>query len=186
MRHYYAHWTWSSHVNSSPARLLVTRDMRLFVTRDLTFWHFDYFTMRCPETMSDPTFWHVWVWRYDFRRGCQSRLVTVKNWKTFYLLAAYDNRWKTICHWRHLYVLISWGCFWSLKKEIGLSTGEKKKSLEGTLSFSNWVLNIRQKGHGYCFIFKPSLYYIYIKIILFCLYSQYVSSRSVTHDKSRA
>ena len=42
MRHYYAHWTWSSHFNSSPARLLVTRDMRLFVTRDLTFWHFDW------------------------------------------------------------------------------------------------------------------------------------------------
>ena len=141
MRHYYAHWTWSSHFNSSPARLLVTRDMRLFVTRDLTFWHFDYFTMRCPETMSDTTFWHVWVWRYDFRRGCQSRLVTVKNWKTFYLLAAYDNRWKTICHWRHLYVLISWGCFCSLKKEIGLSTGEKKKL------------------RGYSFFFKLSVKY---------------------------
>lgn len=119
------------------------------------------------------TFWHVWtshplwVWWYDFRKGCQSRSVTVKNWKTSYLLAGltYDN------------------C--SLKKEIGLLTAGKK-SLEGTLSFSNWVLNIKQKSNGYCFIFKPSLYYICIKIILFCLWSQYLSSRSVTHDKSRA
>ena len=62
----------------------------------------------------------------------------------------------------------------------------KKKSLEGTLSFWNWVLNNKQKCHVYCFIFKPPLYFICIKIILFCLCSQYLSSRSVTHDKSRA
>lgn len=27
-----------------------------------------------------------------------------------------------------------------------------KKSLERTLSFSNWVLNIKEKSHAYCFI----------------------------------
>ena len=30
-------------------RLLVTRDMRLFVTRDLTFWHFDWHFDMCES-----------------------------------------------------------------------------------------------------------------------------------------
>ena len=82
------------------------------------------------------------------------------------------------------YLLIE-GVFANWKKKLSFRL-LKKKSLEGTLSFWNWVLNNKQKCHGYCFIFKPPLYYICIKIILFCLCSQYLSSRSVTHDKSRA
>ena len=173
IRHYYADWTWSSHFNTSPQRLLVTRDMRLFVTRDLTFWHFD---------------WHFDMCESDDMTSARAVKVGQSLSKIerppIYELA-YDNWRKIICHLRHLYVLITSGCFGSLKKEIGLSTTEKK-SLEGTLSFSNWVLNNKQKCHGYCFIFKPPLYFICIKIILFCLCSQYLSSRSVTHDKSRA
>ena len=152
-------------------RLLVTRDMRLFVTRDLTFWL---------------TFWHVWVWWYDFRKGCQSRSVTFKNWKTSYLLAglwqlAEDNLSFT-SSLRTYYFRV----FWLIEKRNWAFDYWKKKSLEGTLSFWNWVLNNKQKCHVYCFIFKPPLYFICIKIILFCLCSQYLSSRSVTHDKSRA
>ena len=82
------------------------------------------------------------------------------------------------------YLLIE-GVFANWKKKLGFRL-LKKKSLEGTLSFWNWVLNNKQKCHVYCFIFKPPLYFICIKIILFCLCSQYLSSRSVTHDKSRA
>ena len=82
------------------------------------------------------------------------------------------------------YLLIE-GVFANWKKKLGFRL-LKKKSLEGTLSFWNWVLNNKQKFHVYCFIFKPPLYFICIKIILFCLCSQYLSSRSVTHDKSRA
>ena len=82
------------------------------------------------------------------------------------------------------YLLIE-GVFANWKKKLSFRL-LKKKSLEGTLSFWNWVLNNKQKCHVYCFIFKPPLYYICIKIILFCPCSQYLSSRSVTHDKSRA
>ena len=82
------------------------------------------------------------------------------------------------------YLLIE-GVFANWKKKLSFRL-LKKKSLEGTLSFWNWVLNNKQKCHVYCFIFKPPLYFICIKIILFCLCSQYLSSRSVTHDKSRA
>ena len=82
------------------------------------------------------------------------------------------------------YLLIE-GVFANWKKKLGFRLLKKKK-LRGYSSFWNWVLNNKQKCHVYCFIFKPPLYFICIKIILFCLCSQYLSSRSVTHDKSRA
>ena len=107
-------------------RLLVTRDMRLFVTRDLTFWL---------------TFWHVWVWWYDFRKGCPSTSDTVKNWKTSYLLAGLWQLAEENLSFTSSLRLINWGCFCSLKKEIGLSTGEKKKL------------------RGYSFFFKLSVKY---------------------------
>ena len=173
--HYYADWTRSSHFNSSPARLLVTRDMRLFVTRDLTFWHFDWhFDMCESDDMTSARTVKVGQSLSKIERPPQYLLAGL--WQL-----AEDNLSFT-SSLRTYYFRV----FWLIEKRNWAFDYWKKKSLEGTLSFWNWVLNNKQKCHVYCFIFKPPLYFICIKIILFCLCSQYLSSRSVTHDKSRA